>query len=306
MRADERLTREAVERRAVQVPLEDEGRQRVAPVALVDRAHPARPPDRLPRDSRRSGSSVAAPIGCSRWTPISRGRTGPRTSPTRSRPAVSRRARGNAPAASSPRRAGARRSRHRPSAAVAAGAAARKARSVNPERARPFSAERQQAAATAPPRPAPSRDVAPPAPVSSVLAPVPFGGVDPLYVMGSDGLLRTLRVSDGTMTAPMVPFLPPSARPSSLTFINGVIYTSTSHGCGAAPNGVWALDLTADNKVTTWRDWRRACGRKRRSHLRHRRHALRRDDERRLRGPEPPRKQRRRARPRDASAEGLA
>ena len=85
-----------------------------------------------------------------------------------------------------------------------------------------------------------------------MLAPVPFGGVDPLYVMGSDGLLRTLRVSDGTMTAPMVPFLPPSARPSSLTFINGVIYTSTSHGCGAAPNGVWALDLTADNKVTTW------------------------------------------------------
>jgi outer membrane protein assembly factor BamB len=111
---------------------------------------------------------------------------------------------------------------------------------------------RQQAAATAAPRPAPRRDVAPPVPVHSVLAPVPFGGVDPLYVMGSDGLLRTLRVSDGAMTAPMVPFLPPSARPSSLTFINGVIYTSTSHGCGAAPNGVWALDLTADNKVTTW------------------------------------------------------
>jgi PQQ-like domain len=108
--------------------------------------------------------------------------------------------------------------------------------------------ERRTAAATTRPR-----DVAPPIPASSVLAPIPFGGVDPLYVMGSDGLLRTLRVSDGAMTAPMVPFLPPSARPSSLTFINGVVYTSTSHGCGAAPNGVWALDLTADNKVTTWR-----------------------------------------------------
>jgi len=97
-------------------------------------------------------------------------------------------------------------------------------------------------------------DVAPPpVPTSGVLAPIPFGGVDPLYVMGSDGLLRTLRVSDGAMTAPMVPFLPPSARPSSLTFIDGVIYTSTSHGCGAAPNGVWALDLTAADTVTTWR-----------------------------------------------------
>ena len=98
-----------------------------------------------------------------------------------------------------------------------------------------------------------TRDVAPPVPISPVLAPIAFGGVDPLYVMGSDGLLRTLRVSDGAMTGPMVPFLPPSARPSSLTFIDGVIYTSTSHGCGGAPNGVWALDLTAANTVTTWR-----------------------------------------------------
>ena len=103
-------------------------------------------------------------------------------------------------------------------------------------------------------RPVAPGDVAPPlVPTNSALEPIPFGGVDPLYVMGSDGLLRTLRVSDGAMTAPMVPFLPPSARPSSLTFINGVIYTSTSHGCGAAPNGVWALDLTAANRVTTWR-----------------------------------------------------
>ena len=98
-----------------------------------------------------------------------------------------------------------------------------------------------------------ARDVVPPVPTSPVLAPIAFGGVDPLYVMGSDGLLRTLRVSDGAMTGPMVPFLPPSARPSSLTFIDGVIYTSTSHGCGGAPNGVWALDLTAANTVTTWR-----------------------------------------------------
>lgn len=114
--------------------------------------------------------------------------------------------------------------------------------------------EPRPSAVAAPARPVAPRDVAPPpVPTSTVLAPIPFGGVDPLYVMGSDGLLRTLRVSDGAMTAPMVPFLPPSARPSSLTFIDGVIYTTTSHGCGAAPNGVWALDLTADNTVTTWR-----------------------------------------------------
>jgi outer membrane protein assembly factor BamB len=114
--------------------------------------------------------------------------------------------------------------------------------------------EARASALAAPARPVAPRDVAAPkAPTSSVLAPIPFGGVDPLYVMGSDGLLRTLRVSDGTMTAPMVPILPPSARPSSLTFIDGVIYTATSHDCGAAPNGVWALDLTAETKVATWR-----------------------------------------------------
>jgi hypothetical protein len=113
--------------------------------------------------------------------------------------------------------------------------------------------ERLAMAATSAAKPAASSDVAPPqAPISKV-APIPFGGVDPLYVMGSDGLLRILRVSDGLLTGSMVPFLPPSARPSSLTFLDGVVYTSTSHGCGDAPNGVWALDLTAANKVTTWR-----------------------------------------------------
>ena len=87
---------------------------------------------------------------------------------------------------------------------------------------------------------------------TGALAPVPFGGVDPLYVVGSDGMLRTLRVSDGAPTAAPLPFLPPGSRPSALTYIDGVIYTATSHGCGAAPNGLWALDLAADNKVTTW------------------------------------------------------
>lgn len=140
-----------------------------------------------------------------------------------------------------------------PSAFAGGGGGGSSARSTVGEPGTGSVALRERQARASAPRPAAPRDVAPPpTPVSSLLAPIPFGGVDPLYVMGSDGLLRTLRVSDGTMTAPMVPFLPPNARPSSLTFIRGVVYTSTSHGCGAAPNGVWALDLTADNKVTTW------------------------------------------------------
>jgi hypothetical protein len=85
------------------------------------------------------------------------------------------------------------------------------------------------------------------------VAPIPFGGVDPVYAVGSDGFLHTLSSANGAdMTAP-VPFLPPNAKPSALIFIDGVVYTTTSGGCGAAPNAVWAMDLTADNKVTSWK-----------------------------------------------------
>jgi hypothetical protein len=92
----------------------------------------------------------------------------------------------------------------------------------------------------------------PPAAGGRAVAPIPFGGVDPVYAVGSDGFLHTLSSANGAdMTAP-VPFLPPNTKPSALIFVDGVVYTTTSGGCGAAPNAVWAIDLTADNKVTSW------------------------------------------------------
>lgn len=84
------------------------------------------------------------------------------------------------------------------------------------------------------------------------VAAIPFGGVDPLYAVGSDGFLHTLSSANGADMTAAVPFLPPNARPSALVFIDGVIYTTTSGGCGAAPNAVWAIDLTAENKVSSW------------------------------------------------------
>jgi hypothetical protein len=72
--------------------------------------------------------------------------------------------------------------------------------------------------------------------------------------MGSDGFLRTVRVTDGGPVDPPVPFLPPNARPSSLISVDGFVYTSTSNDCGNAPNGVWALDLLSKDKtVTSWK-----------------------------------------------------
>jgi hypothetical protein len=101
----------------------------------------------------------------------------------------------------------------------------------------------------------PPSDPPPPPPQAGArtIAPIPFGGVDPIFVMASDGLLRTLRVSDGAMMEPPAAFLPPSTYPSSLVFVDGFVYTTTTNGCGAAPNALWALDtLSPEKKVTRW------------------------------------------------------
>ncbi len=56
--------------------------------------------------------------------------------------------------------------------------------------------------------------------------------------------------------APRCPFLPPSTKPSSLILVDGLVYATTSNGCGATPNAVWALDLDAP------RTGIRSCGRR--------------------------------------------
>ena len=86
------------------------------------------------------------------------------------------------------------------------------------------------------------------------VAAVPFGGVDPVYALATDGMLHTLAASNGADQEPPVAFLPASARPSSLIWIDGTVYTTTSNDCGAAPNAVWAIDLTAtEKKPVVWK-----------------------------------------------------
>ena len=100
----------------------------------------------------------------------------------------------------------------------------------------------------------PSGDAPPPPPAGPArnVPGVPFGGVDPVWAIGSDGLLRTLRITDGGQIDPPVPFLPPNARPSSVVYVDGLVYTSTSNGCGNAPNAVWGIDLCRRRGVATW------------------------------------------------------
>ena len=87
-------------------------------------------------------------------------------------------------------------------------------------------------------------------------APIGFGRVDPLFVVGADGYLHGLWVSNGSDIEPPVPFVPPNAKPSALIWVEGVVYTTTSGECGAAPNALWAMDLNVpagQRKVVSWK-----------------------------------------------------
>ena len=87
-------------------------------------------------------------------------------------------------------------------------------------------------------------------------APIAFGGVDPLFAVGGDGYIHTLYVSNGAHMEPAVPFLPPDTKPSALIWVDGVVYTTTSGECGAAPNALWSMDLTVpagERKTISWK-----------------------------------------------------
>ena len=67
-----------------------------------------------------------------------------------------------------------------------------------------------------------------------------------VYVVSTDGMLRTLYISNGDNAKPPVRFLPANANASGLLLVDNVMYATTSGDCGGAPNGVWAIETTAD------------------------------------------------------------
>ena len=75
-------------------------------------------------------------------------------------------------------------------------------------------------------------------------------------MVGGDGYLHSLYVSNGSPIEPAMPFLPPDSKPAALIWVDGVIYTTTSGECGAAPNAVWAMDLNkpaGERKAQVWK-----------------------------------------------------
>ncbi|HTJ29397.1 MAG TPA: PQQ-binding-like beta-propeller repeat protein [Acidobacteriaceae bacterium] len=67
-----------------------------------------------------------------------------------------------------------------------------------------------------------------------------------LYVLTSDGYLRTIDLSTGEETDPPVQMLSmPYGKPYGLNLVNNVVYTVTGQGCGGVPNALYAYNLTS-------------------------------------------------------------
>ena len=65
-----------------------------------------------------------------------------------------------------------------------------------------------------------------------------------LYVLMNDGMLRGLGLADGDDRMAPSAFTAPYSRNWSLNLINGMVYTSTSRGCGGAISSISAIDVT--------------------------------------------------------------
>jgi hypothetical protein len=74
-----------------------------------------------------------------------------------------------------------------------------------------------------------------------------------VYAVSADGMFRTLGVVSGKDLQRPAPFLPAGARFSDLIAVGDLLYTSTSHGCGGAADGVWAIGISGDRKVVSWK-----------------------------------------------------
>jgi hypothetical protein len=73
-----------------------------------------------------------------------------------------------------------------------------------------------------------------------------------VYVIASDGSVRTLNVQTGDEVDPPARFLSPGAKVSGVITIDGTVYAATADGCGGNANGIYALDL-ASKSVMSWK-----------------------------------------------------
>jgi len=75
-----------------------------------------------------------------------------------------------------------------------------------------------------------------------------------VYVIASDGVLHVLGLPSGKDIQKPAPFLPANANWSDTVAVNTTLYAGTTNRCGDAANGIWAIDLAAEDKpVSSWK-----------------------------------------------------
>jgi outer membrane protein assembly factor BamB len=75
-----------------------------------------------------------------------------------------------------------------------------------------------------------------------------------VYAISSDGVLHVMGLQSGKDLQKPAPFLPANSRWSEPIAVGTMLYTSTSGGCGGAPDAVWAIDLESESKpVVSWK-----------------------------------------------------
>jgi outer membrane protein assembly factor BamB len=70
----------------------------------------------------------------------------------------------------------------------------------------------------------------------------PANGI--IYAIAMDGRLFGLDLGTGKTRFGPIQFVPPFSKNWSLNFLDGVVYTSLSQGCGGAQSGIYSLDVT--------------------------------------------------------------
>lgn len=82
------------------------------------------------------------------------------------------------------------------------------------------------------------------------------GGENPrdktVHLITSDGKLHSLNAVNAEDRKPPVQFVPAFSKNWSLNLVGGVLYTTTSQGCGGAKSGVWAMDLNDAQRPVTF------------------------------------------------------
>lgn len=70
-----------------------------------------------------------------------------------------------------------------------------------------------------------------------------------VFAVASDGRLYALSLDAGRVLLAGVQFLPPFSKMASLSYIDGVLYSTTSQDCNLGRSGVWAIDPDSPGRV---------------------------------------------------------